>query len=720
MPLRNLTPLTFKPKGLSDAIDGSNAFSGAMLTLENLVHAPTTESVFVPRSASTLVADFGSIFGAVGPISLQVTIGTRVYGLISTPRFPGYDEPFVYDLLARAFIPVVGTDATNVPATQATAGDWSPPTLSDVTNGRIVVTHPGFAGGISGKYIGWFDISGFTTTALKGNLTAGSPVIRSINDGGTSAPIADGVQVGMTVVGPGIPDLTTVVSLTNGSFSLNTTGDVNATTMVDNVASTVGVEVGMGVTGPLFVAGTYIVDIPASNQIVLSAAALGTATGTVVDIAGGGTITLSHNATATATSSPLTIAGGTPAVPAWGAGNTNGNPLLMPPTAVSQFSGRAYYAVNNALVWSDPLNPLQVTFASQAVLLGDSTPITALAGQPLVSAVTGGIVQSLFAFKGAQSYYQITGDADLNNLMVNVIAGSVGTQAPRTLCETPLGLAYIAPDGLRIINPQSGLCGPPIGAYGKGVSVPFINAVYPSRMCAAYGQNTIRISVQNVGKSGQPYEEYCFNIDQQSWSGPHTFPANTIGFYASASQPGFILAPQNSPGQLWFHSLVPLLTDTYSENGEDLSWKWRTSLFPDNGGMRMNKIVRTTIAMVLPPSQKVNVKVYDESGSVLDQLNVAQIIVDTTGIWDESNWDNCTWGPEQIPGAGAQWGTAVWGKFIWGAISGYLAQRRIPWHLPIVFKQGSLSCTGASQAGFAIGNLYVGYQIRGYMLEDGL
>jgi hypothetical protein len=693
MSLKKLRPLTFRSKGLSDSIDGTNSFVGAMQSLVNLVQAPGAEGVFLARCASVLQTNFGA-FNTPAYISAITVQGTRVYGMIGTARNAGKDEPFCFDVAIGTFIAINGVTAANTPATPAAVGDWTPPVIDAVTNSRIIVTHPGFGG--AGYFFGWFDVSGFALNSLKGNTTAGSAVITSINDGGTSAPIIDGVQPGQAISGAGIPAGTTVVSASNGTFSLATTGTTHGTTALDTLASTTGVAVGMNVTGPQFVAGTTVAAIVSGTAVTLSTAALGSVAGTAVTFSGGGSITMSANATATATGVALAIAGGTLAAPLWGAGNTQGNPLSAVPAAVAGFNGRAYFAVGNAIVWSDSLNPCTVTNASQAAILGDSQAVTALVGLPLTSQVTGGIVQALIAFKGAQPFYQITGDSALANLAVSQVNGSVGTLAPNTICGTPLGIAFIAPDGMRILG-LSGTTSEPIGAFGKGVALPFINAIYPSRMNAAYNQNTIRISVQNGQAAGQPWQEYWFNFESKVWTGPHTFPAAMINQYTSSAEVGFVLAPVSVPATLFFHTAIPTLASTYVENGLNLSWVWATALLPDNEQMTMNSMVQTASALILVTGQTVNFSVTDEASTVLCAVSL-------TGA--------------AAAGGGGVFGASKWGAFTWGGVLGYLKQYRVPWSKQIVFKQATVTVTGQSQQNFAIGNLYLGIQPLNYLLED--
>ena len=694
MSLRKLQPLTFQSKGLSDSLDGTNTFPGAMQSLVNLVQSPGGSGSYVCRAASELQSSFPGFNAPTGITALSVQ-GTRIYGLVSTGRFPGHDEPFCFDMLGQAFVPISNVTAANTPVTQPTSGDWIPPTIYAVTNNRIIVTHPGFPGGLTGVYFGWFDVGGFTLTSLKGDTTSGSNVITSINDGFSSAPIIDGVQPGQAISGAGIPAGATVVSVANGTFDLASTCTTNGTVNVTAVGNLTGVLVGMLVSGPQFAAGTYVAALPGGSAVTLSVAALGSATGTAITFSGGGTITISANATATAGSVPLTLAGGTMAAPLWGAGNTNVNPLSAVPIAVSGFNGRAWYAVKNGVVFSDSLNPTNVTNASQALLLGDSLPVTALVGLPLTSQVTGGIIQSLIAFKGAQSFYQITGDAALSNLALSLVNGSVGTLAPNTICATPLGVAFVAVDGLRVLS-LAGVVSEPIGRFGKGVAVPFINALYPSRMAAAYNQDILRISLQNGGASGQPFQEYWLEFESKVWTGPHSFPAQLIEAY-TANRTGFVLAPVAQPAQLFFHTAIPQLASTYVENGAPLAWNWVSTLLPDNTQMTMNSMVETAVALVLAAGQSINFTVNDE---LANTLGTVTLIGPTSGA------------------SSPIWGTAIWGKFIWGGILGFLKQYRLPWTSQIVFKQATISASGQSLANFAIGNMYLGYQPLNYLLED--
>lgn len=96
----------------------------------------------------------GSNFAGAGVISVQETIGNITYGMISTTRNTGKDEPFAYDNSTSTFLPISGVTNATSPTTQATSGAWTPPTIAQV-GVNVIVTHPGFPGGAT-KF-GWFD-----------------------------------------------------------------------------------------------------------------------------------------------------------------------------------------------------------------------------------------------------------------------------------------------------------------------------------------------------------------------------------------------------------------------------------------------------------------------------------------------------------------------------------------------------------------------------------
>lgn len=613
MPIRNAQPMKLEAVGVSNAIDGTNAFPGAMALLQDLVPNPSTAKTYTPRPASTQLTAFAG-FTVPGVIEALLVVGTRAYGMIASSRFAGKSEPFCYDLVAAAFVSISHVTSANCPTTQLTSGDWSPPTMS-VIGGRVMITHPGYDG--ANTFIGWIDIRG------------------------ASIPTS--------------------------------TGTTHTSTLLDALPANVlqlGWEIGDSLAGPDIAAGAFIKSIAADGlSLVMSQAATGGHAG--------GTYTASS---------------GTFAAPQYGAGQTNGQPLAAVPTSVINFNGRAYYAVLNGVQFSDSLNPLQITNATQQLTLGDTTNVTALGGLPLSNQVVGGVIQAVIAFKGPDAVFQITGDPATTNLANNAINGAVGTNAPNTVVGTPQGLAYVAPDGLRIIG-LDGKSTDPIGAYGDGMTVPFINAITPSRMCAAYNQGVLRISVQNGAAQGQPVQEYWFDFSKKAWTGPHSFPASLIQAYQAISVTNaFVLAAAGVIAKLWQSTTIPLGNSTFTENGVAMSWVWQTCLLPDNQQVAANQVVMSAQGYSLPAGLMVSVLAQDEQGHSLGFVSISGTAM-----------------------AGGKWDAFNWGAGVWGNSVAPFQQYQLAWPNPLVFKQMSLRVTGASALGFVIGNAYAEFQPLGYL-----
>jgi hypothetical protein len=173
MAINKSSPIKFTPTGLVDAFDASLKFPGACRTLQNLIFDQSNPELVVSRPGVLLGADLraAGIYASPTFISIQQTIGNRTYGMVATQRFPGNDEPFCYDWVAKTFIPISGVTAANTPASPDTQGDWTPPTLASV-GVMILITHPGFSG--KGKYLWgggalWGSVAQSGTGALWGD-----------------------------------------------------------------------------------------------------------------------------------------------------------------------------------------------------------------------------------------------------------------------------------------------------------------------------------------------------------------------------------------------------------------------------------------------------------------------------------------------------------------------------------------------------------------------
>lgn len=183
MSLRRTTPLPFTPRGLSDTLDGSNVFAGAMSLLQNLIPDPSTRGLWQCRPASSLLINMGLTGGGfstgfspgfqvagvpmAGLVSCLKVIGNIAFGMVAGAA--GKDVPFAYNLTTNALIPITGS-ASNLPTSPASTGAWIPPTM-DLVGTNLLVTHPGF-NGTGGVYFGWFDISNLAAITWNGgNLT---------------------------------------------------------------------------------------------------------------------------------------------------------------------------------------------------------------------------------------------------------------------------------------------------------------------------------------------------------------------------------------------------------------------------------------------------------------------------------------------------------------------------------------------------------------------
>lgn len=577
MSLRRSTPLAFSPRGLSDTLDGTTVFSGAMAALRNLIPDPSTKNLWQCRPAATeavnlifgvqrpyssgfstgfQLGDTGDIPAPVGVISCMLIVGDLLFGMVNAgPISPDTgndrDYPFAFDLRNNVFLDL-GTSVTTAkrPLSQPVTGAWTPP-IMDIVGSKVLVAHPGFDG-TGGGWFGWFDIA---------NLAA---------------------------------------------VTWNT-GDL---------------------------------------------------TGTAIT---------------------------------FGALNT-------PPTSVANFNGRAYWMVNPkvtpsgvqgpATIFSDVLAPFTLTTATQVITYEDTTPLTAL-GKLGLSTQLGGLVQALIVFKGVSNMYQVTGDQATNNLSRNSLNVATGTFAPLSVAQTPKGLMFIAPDGLRLID-FGAKVSDPIGTDGMGKTLPFIYAFTPSRISAAANGTIYRVSVDDGSRTGTPKVEYWLDYSREGiWSGPHTFPARVIKPYQNT----FIMAPWNADAALWRSDYIQSSTSSFTENGVPLQFSWATAMLPDTDQMCENAMIETTVYMSLAAGANYVVQALDQSGGVLKSANII--------------------------GGGQQaiWGSFVWGQALWGGASAALAPKRVDWPSPVVFRRLMMNVMGPSSQQFRIGRLHMRYEQLGYLQQ---
>ena len=514
-----------------------------MALLQNLIPDPTTKNLWQCRPAAISLTTFvAGGFNTPTFISCMKVIGNRIYGMVSTARNAGHDEPFLYDIPTAAFVAITGVTAANTPVSPLTSGAWNPPSL-DLIGSKIIVAHPGYTGA-SGAFFGVMNI--------------------------------------------------------------------------------------------------------------LIAAA-----------------------------------------PTWTAQNTTTNALVAAPQWVQNFNGRCFFLVNPAggqpgAYMSDQLNPTVITNASQVLTFGDNVPLTCAVGLPLENQL-GGIIQSLMIFKGVSNIYQVTGDFSLSNLAVNALNVATGTLAPNSAVTTSKGIAFAAPDGLRVIDFNARVSDP-IGNDGDGITVPFISALTPSRMAAAYNNGIYRIQLQNGAAAGNPQQQWWYDFVRNVWSGPHTQAASLLEAYSGS----FIVTLQGAGAALFQSDSVQSSSSTFVENGVALQGQFFTPMLPDTDQMSELAMVETTVHMALVAGSPVMVSVIDQQGTVQDAVTL------TTA------------------GGTTLWGAFLWGAALWQGAQNALYPQRLSWHFPIVFRRMGLLAQFACASGFKIGRIHLRYQILGYLQQDAI
>ena len=597
MTLRNARPLRFSPAGLSDTIAEEDAFPGACSILQNLIPDSSTKNVWTPRPASLLQTTFPGDDLPTGVTVFKV-VGDHVFGMLSSSTNVGYDEPFCYNLTTKAFVTVSGVTSSNVPLTQPTTGDWTPPTI-DVMGIYAVVTHPGFDGVTN--FIGWFDISDLTApTWTAGNFVlAGQPTSVSIANAGTTytdgvytnvamvyggiypsgAPLPPGNGVGLTcdiTVAGGLITVCTINTpglgyavndaLTSDPSAGPGAGDGEFLIQIASASASKGITaVRINNPGSGYTSTTYT-NAYLSYAVSPTGSITGSGVGAVATIVVAGGVV---------TSVLITTPGGGYSIGdlltytgmGSGTGFTVRVVAIQPtggfiafttiPSFVRQFNGRSWFGINPAngqpsLIFSD-VYALNCTNANQVLEFGDDSTLNAAAPLPL-SNLLGGVIQALIVFKTFNGIVQITGDYTTNNLLVSDVPGGSGTGSPRSVTPHPQGLLYLDHDGFRMVT-LDGTCSDPIAVSGSGVAVPFINPVYPTRVNAACNGSVLRASVQAFG---QPWVEYWYDLVRKIWSGPHTFPSSMIDVWDEA----FVLVPQAMPASIFLSAAQPSDTDS--------------------------------------------------------------------------------------------------------------------------------------------------------------
>jgi hypothetical protein len=382
-----------------------------------------------------------------------------------------------------------------------------------------------------------------------------------------------------------------------------------------------------------------------------------------------------------------------PAAPAWSAGDTAPIALVSVPVDVFGFNGRAYFAVNTATAvgvqYSDVLVPQTITNATQAITLDAVVPVTALGGVALSAPNVGGAIACMIIFQGVTTLYQILGDAATGTLQKNRLAYPTGTYAANSVCTTSVGLAFLSPEGIRVVD-QQGSVSDPIGVDGQGIAVPFQYAVVPSRVAGACNGSVLRMSVQNGNMGTTPNQEYWYDIARKNWSGPHSFAASLLAPLGNT----FAKTAIGVNAKLFTSDARQSLTSGYIENGVQMTWSYASVLMPDTDSMAETAVIEGTIDMQYPSGLPAFLgQVYDQNGTLYDSISLAPGGVQTF------------------------WGGFNWGAAIWFGTANALVSRPLSWHQELVFRRAAFAFSGQSAGSFKIGALRLRYRILRYLQQ---
>lgn len=377
-----------------------------------------------------------------------------------------------------------------------------------------------------------------------------------------------------------------------------------------------------------------------------------------------------------------------PGAPAWSSNNLTTNPLSAVPTAVANFNNRAYFSVDNKLPYGDVLTLVR-TNASQELTVGDSSSITALAGLP-IQTTSSGVVAALIVWKES-SVWQVTGDTTASTLALNYMSLNIGTLAPRSIAQSPLGLYFASDAGPYFIDPIGTLRPLTHGLQelDPDIQTPFINASEPSRMAGAYSGSIYRLCLATIINGVAATNDYWFDEHRRRWTGPHSFP------YACASAIGnnFILSDNNNVGFLLKSQSSQDGTTQFTDLGATVTAQVLTATFPKTGRMTEKQVVESTQELSASGGPVTyDITAQDEQGNTLGSITLA---VSFNGVL----WNSNTWGDGSI----------------WTNSNTIPHVYSLAWTGPLVFKKMAILIRAVASANVQIGTHYARYQDCGYM-----
>src|SRR5512135_284651 len=415
-----------------------------------------------------------------------------------------------------------------------------------------------------------------------------------------------------------------------------------------------------------------------------------------------------------------------PAAPAWHAYNTTTTLLPTVPIAVANFNNRAWFVCaagagqpNNHLYYTDVLtNPPTITNATQFLVIGDSNPVNALSGLPMQT-TSSGILQTLTVFKTTQ-VWQIAGDTTTSNLSLNYVSLTTGTNAPRSVQQSPYGIYFSSTGGPYFVDLLGTLRATThsLQELEPDVSTPFQNAVSPTRWAGAYNSTIYRVCGSTVIQGRQTVNDYWFDEHRRRWNGPHTFAYDC----ASALAGYFVLSSVNNPGILIKSTPTQTLTTVTEDLATPITIKLLSSTFPKVDWMAMKQVAESQVELATTECfVDFTLTAEDDQGNIVGQADI-DVIQAGVGIWGSNVWgDGTKWGcPEQaVWGGGLKWGSppigtgAIWGA---GTVKAIPHTYPVPWAAPLVFEKMQLQITAPAGNNVTIGTFYARYQKTGYMV----
>jgi hypothetical protein len=394
-----------------------------------------------------------------------------------------------------------------------------------------------------------------------------------------------------------------------------------------------------------------------------------------------------------------------PAAPTWNARNTVTTLLPSVPVACANFNNRMWFACGNQVWFTDDLtNPPTITNATQFITVGDVSIINALVGLP-VQTSSAGIVQTLYIFKAATQIWQIAGDIATANLSQNYVSLTVGTNSPRSIAQSPLGIYFTSVGGPYFINPIGALL--PVTSNLQeqvpDVLVPFQNAIFPTRWAGAYNATTYRVCGQTNVNGISGTNDYWFDEHRRRWNGPHTFSYDC----ASAWNSNFVLSSYLFPGALFLSTPVNTINSSTADAGSPIVCHLVSATFPKVDWIAMKQVSESQIELSSGYANVTyTVTAEDEQGNILNQANV--IALSNVALWGSiaQGGSGLLWGSLAQGGSGA-----VWGQGQQNIPHTY----PVPWTAPFVFEKMQLDVTVPAGSNVGIGTFYARYMRLGYV-----